>query len=93
MALGFWQGLSENYDIYESQFRNLERRVLALSRRTHFVTYGGGGLHKALRERFDKKLVHQRCAIHKIRNLQRRLAKPYREEAHRKLTTSLEQTS
>jgi putative transposase len=32
--------------------------------------------------------VHQRCAIHTSRNLQRHLAKPYRKEAHRKLTTA-----
>jgi transposase-like protein len=37
--------------------------------------------------------VQQRCAIHKSRNLQRHLAKPYRNEAHQRLTTALEQTS
>ena len=56
------------------------------------MTDGGSGLLKALRERFGKKLVHQRCAIHKSRNLQRHLAKSYRKEAHRRLTTALEQT-
>ena len=56
------------------------------------MTDGGSGLLKALRARFGKKLVHQRCAIHKSRNVQKHLAKPYRKEAHRKLTTALEQT-
>lgn len=93
MALGFWQGSSENHEICEALFRDLERRGLVLSRRILFVTDGGSGLRKALRERFGKKLVHQRCAIHKSRNLQRHLAKPYRKEAHRQLTTALEQTS
>lgn len=92
-ALGFWQGSSENHEIGEALFRDLEHRGLALSRRILFVTDGGSGLLKALRERFGKKLVHQRCAIHKSRNLQRHLAKPYRQEAHRKLTTALEQKS
>ena len=92
MALGFWQGSSENHELCEALFRDLERRGLALSRRILFVTDGGSGLRKALRERFGKKLVHQRCAIHKSRNLQRHLAKPYRNEAHRQLTTALEQT-
>lgn len=92
MALGFWQGSSENHEICEALFRDLERRGLALSRRILFVTDGGSGLRKALRERFGKKLVHQRCAIHKSRNLQRHLAKPYRKEAHRQLKTALEQT-
>ena len=31
--------------------------------------------------------------MHKSRSLQRHLAKPYRKEAHRQLTTALEQTS
>jgi transposase-like protein len=92
-ALGFWQGSSENHEICEALFTDLERRGLALSTRILFVTDGGSGLVKALRDRFGKKLLHQRCAIHKSRNLQRHLAKPYRKEAHRKLTTALEQTS
>jgi transposase-like protein len=93
MALGFWQGSSENHEICEALFRDLERRGLALSRRILFVTDGGSGLLKALRERFGKKLLQQRCAIHKSRNLQRHLAKPYRNEAHRRLMLALEQTS
>ena len=93
MALGFWQGSSENHEICATLFRDLERRGLALSKRILFVTDGGSGLIKALRDRFGKKLLHQRCAIHKSRNLQRHLAKPYRKEAHRQLTTALAQTS
>jgi putative transposase len=92
-ALGFWQGSSENHEICEALFRDLEHRGLALSTRILFVTDGGSGLIKALRARFGKKLVHQRCAIHKSRNLQRHLAKPSRKEAHRRLLTALEQTS
>ena len=93
MALGLWEGSSENHELCEALFRDLEHRGLALSRRILFVTDGGSGLLKALRARFGKKLVHQRCAIHKSRNLQRHLAKLYRPEAHRRLMTALEQTS
>jgi len=32
MALGFWEGSSENHEICEALFRDLERRGLALSR-------------------------------------------------------------
>ena len=91
-ALGFWQGSSENHEICDALFTDLERRGLTLTTRLLFVTDGGSGLIKALRARFGKKLLHQRCAIHKSRNLQRHVAKPYRKEAHRKLTTALEQT-
>ena len=93
MALGFWQGSSENHEICEALFRDLERRGLPLTRRILFVTDGGSGLIKALRARFGKKLMHQRCAIHKSRNLQRHLPKPYRKAAHQRLMTALEQTS
>ncbi|MDF0651145.1 MAG: IS256 family transposase [Nitrospira sp.] len=93
IALGFWQGSSENHEICEALFGDLERRGLALSKRILFVTDGGSGLLKALRARFGKKLVHQRCAIHKSRNLQRHLPKQDRKAAHQQLKTALEQTS
>lgn len=92
-ALGFWQGSSENHEICEALFRDLERRGLSLSKRILFVTDGGSGLLKALRARFGKKLVHHRCAIHKSRNLQRHLPKQDRQAAHHQLTTAWEQTS
>lgn len=66
---------------------------LALSKRILFVPDGGSGLLKTLRDRFGKKLIHQRCALHKSRNVQRHLAKRYRKEAHRRLITALAQTS
>ena len=92
MALGFWQGSSENHEICEALFNDLERRGLALSTRILFVTDGGSGLRKALRDRFRKKLLHQRCANHKSRNLHRHVTKLYRKETYRKLTIALEQT-
>lgn len=82
----------ENQEIGEALFNDLGCRGLALSKRILFVTDGGSGLLKALRERFGKKLVRQRCGIHTNRNLQRHFAKSYRNEAYRKLTTALEQT-
>jgi len=93
MALGFWQGNSENHELCEELFKDLERRGLVLSKKIIFVTDGGSGLIKALRDRFGKKLLHQRCAIHKSRNLQKHLAKNYRKEAHRRLKAALEQNS
>lgn len=46
MALGFRQGPSENHEIGEVLFRDLERRDLALSQQILFVTDGGSGLIK-----------------------------------------------
>jgi transposase-like protein len=38
-------------------------------------------------------MAHQRCAIHKCRNLQRHLAQRYRDEAYQRLKTALAQMS
>lgn len=92
-VLGFWEGATENHEICEELFRDLERRGLALSKKILWVTDGGKGILKALKDRFGKKLIHQRCTIHKDRNIQSHLAKKYRKEAHRRFKTALEQNS
>ena len=93
MALGFWEGATENHDICEELLSDMERRGLALSRKVIWITDGGKGIIKALREKFGKKLIHQRCTIHKDRNIQRHLAKKYRKQAHHRFRAALEQNS
>ncbi len=92
-VLGFWQGATENHEICEELFADIERRGLKLSKRIIWITDGGKGIIKALRDRFGKKLIHQRCTIHKDRNIQKHLAKKYRKEAHRRFRTAMEQNS
>jgi putative transposase len=92
-VLGFWEGATENHEICEELFSDMERRGLRCSKRILWVTDGGKGILKALRDRFGKKLIHQRCTIHKDRNIQSHLAKKYRKEAHRRFKTALEQNS
>jgi transposase-like protein len=92
-CLGFWEGATENHEICEQLLQDLERRGLKLCRRVLHVTDGGGGIIKALKDRYGNKLIHQRCTIHKDRNIQRHLSKKYRKEAHRRFTTALEQNS
>ena len=92
-VLGFWQGATENHEICESLLSDLERRGLLLSKKILWVTDGGKGIIKTLKDRYGKKLLHQRCTIHKDRNIQRHLAKKYRKEAHRRFTIALEQNS
>jgi len=65
MALGFWQGATENHELCEELLAELERRGLTLSRKVIWVTDGGKGIIKTLKARFGKKLLHQRCTIHK----------------------------
>ncbi len=90
-VLGFWQGATENHEICKELLADMERRGLLISRKILWITDGGKGIIKELRERFGKKLIHQRCTIHKDRNIQRHLAKRYRKEAHRRYRTALEQ--
>jgi putative transposase len=92
-TLGFWQGATENHELCEELFSDMERRGLTLSRRIIWVTDGGRGVIKALRDRFGKKLIHQRCTIHKDRNIQHHLPKKYRKDAHRRFRTALEQNN
>src|SRR3990167_256251 len=92
-VLGFWQGATENHEICEALFSELESRGLVVSKRILFVTDGGKGIIKALRKRVGGGLVHQRCTIHKDRNIQRHLAKRWRQEAHRRFRAALEQNS
>lgn len=93
MPLGFWQGATENHELCEELLADMERRGLALSRKIIWVTDGGKGIIKTLKEKFGKKLIHQRCTIHKDRNIQRHLAKRYRKEAHNRFRTALDQNS
>jgi transposase-like protein len=92
-VLGFWEGATENHEICEELFLDMERRGLMLFRKILWGTDGGKGILKALRDRFGKKLIHQRCTIHKDRNIQSHLAKKYRKEAHRRFKIALEQNS
>lgn len=90
-VLGFWQGATENHEICEALLSELESRGLVISKKVLFVTDGGKGIIKALKERIGSGLVHQRCTIHKDRNIQRHLAKRWRKEAHLRFRAALEQ--
>jgi putative transposase len=92
-ALGFWQGATENSDVCNGLLADLERRGLKLVNRIIWVTDGGSGVVKSLKDHFGKKLIHQRCTIHKDRNIQKHLAKPHRKEAHSLYRIALEQES
>lgn len=88
-ALGFWEGATENNEICKELLADLERRGLKVDCNIIFVTDGGKGIIKCLREKFGAKLLHQRCTIHKDHNLQKHLAKKYRKLVSRKFRTAL----
>lgn len=89
-VLGFWQGATENHAICQELFADLEARKLSLNENVLYVTDGGKGVIKALRDRFGKKLLHQRCTVHKDRNIQRHLAKKYRRAAHQRFRNAID---
>ena len=91
-VLGFWQGATENHVLCEELLADMERRGLRISKRIIWITDGGKGIIKTLRDGFGKKLIHQRCTIHKDRNIQKHLTKRYRKEAHRRFRIALEQS-
>jgi len=91
-VLGFWEGATENHEVCQELLSDLERRGLIISKKIIWVTDGGKGIIKTLKDRFGRKLIHQRCTIHKDRNIQRHLAKRYRKEAHRRFRIALDQT-
>lgn len=93
IPLGFWQGATENSVICNELLADLERRGLKIVKRIIWITDGGTGVIKALREKIGKKLIHQRCTIHKDRNIQKHLAKQHRKEAHNLYRTAMEQES
>ena len=82
MVLGFWEGATENTEICNELLADLECRGCKLSARSIFVTDGGKGIIKSLRDKFGKKLLHQRCTVHKDHNLQKHVAKKYRNYVH-----------
>ena len=75
----------------QALLEDLERRGLKLSAKVLFIIDGGKGTAKALKERYGRKLLVQRCTIHKDRNLQAHLPKKYRAEARRRFRVALEQ--
>jgi len=88
-VLGFWEGATENKEVAQTLLSDLESRGLKLPPEILFITDGGKGLIAALKDRFGKNLLHQRCTIHKDRNLQRHLPKRWRDEAHRRFRNAL----
>ena len=89
-ALGFWEGATENHEICLELFNNLEDRGLSLTSQILFVIDGGKGVIKALKDRFGKELIYQRCTVHKDRNIQKHLPKKYRQEAHRRFRNAID---
>jgi transposase-like protein len=87
--LDFWEGATENGTVCSKLLDTIERRKCVLKESIIWITDGGTGVIKTLNNRFGKNLIHQRCTIHKDRNIQRHLPKKYRKEAHIRFRNAL----
>jgi transposase-like protein len=67
--LGLWVGATENAVVCGELLDNLIERGLDAQGRYLFVIDGSKALRKAIRERFGKRGVVQRCQAHKRRNV------------------------
>lgn len=83
-VLGLWEGTTENAEVCKALLSDLESRGLSLHPNILFVTDGGPGINSALKARFGNKLIHQRCSIHKKRNIQSHLPEEYHAEFKRR---------
>jgi transposase-like protein len=90
LVLGFWEGATERQEICEMLFCDLERRGLPLHQGVVFITDGGKGIIKAIRRRFGKKALHQRCTVHKCRNICSHLPERYKKEARRRFNRAID---
>lgn len=89
-VLDFWEGATENSTICEELFKDLQRRGLKLHDEIIYITDGGKGVIKALRNRFGKMLIHQRCVVHKLRNIVNHLPRHCRHEAGRRFNRAID---
>ncbi|MBI4730343.1 MAG: IS256 family transposase [Acidobacteria bacterium] len=85
VPLGIWAGSSENHVVATELLQNLIERGLRVDESMLFVTDGGKGLRKALRDVFGNRAVVQRCQVHKLRNVKGHLPEPRRAYVARQM--------
>jgi len=73
--LGLWQGATENATVCRYLLEDLIQRGLDPMKRYLVVTDGSKALKRALQKVFGERLLHQRCQIHKRRNVRDHLPK------------------
>lgn len=75
--LGISQGSTENSVTVAECLNQLSERRIQFTDRVVAVLDGGKALHKAVKEHFGDRVEIQRCLIHKMRNVEAKLAKKY----------------
>jgi len=76
-VLGLWPGATENSEVCGQLLDELIERGLSTQQRYLFILDGSKALAKAVRARFGRQVLIQRCLLHKQRNIQKHLPKKY----------------
>ena len=77
--LGLHEGATENGAACGALLDDLVTRGVPTDRNILFVIDGSAPLRKALRERFGKRAIVQRCQVHKMRNVESHLPQSKRK--------------
>lgn len=89
-VLGFREGATENSTVVCDLLADLMQRGLPNDpeRALFAVIDGSKALVKALKQTFGKRIVIQRCQVHKLRNVQDYLPESLKAEYHRKMSAA-----
>jgi putative transposase len=93
LVFGFWEGATENHEVCLELLNDITERGLVLHEDVLFITDGGKGLIKALRMRFGDRLLHQRCTVHKCRNILSHLPDRYHGGARMRFNRAIDMDS
>ena len=91
-VLGLWPGATENTEVVGVLLDDLTERGLPTDSHLLFVLDGSKALSKAVKKRFGKRAIIQRCRIHKERNVLGHLPKEYHKIVRMKLHTAWNMT-
>jgi transposase-like protein len=87
-VLGLWPGATENSQVCGQLLDELIERGLSRRQRYLFILDGSKALAKAVKERFGRQVLIQRCRLHKERNIQKYLPKKYHKLLAMKLRSA-----
>jgi transposase-like protein len=91
-VLGLWPGATENAEVVGELLDDLIERGLPTDSNLLLVLDGSKALAKAVKKRFGKRAIMQRCRIHKERNILSHLPKKYHQIVRLKLRSAWNMT-
>jgi transposase-like protein len=92
LALGLWEGSTENATVASALLADLVDRGLDLEQGLLFVIDGSKALRKAIRQVFGHDVPVQRCVQHKERNVLEHLPERDRDSVKRRLRQAWQET-